>query len=253
MSLPRCSSPPGGPTGQPESVVHTTFRRLGRVSAHSSCRHTYVGVVCCWRHRVWTPEMEGAGATEEEAPPADAFRAHTYATSELSAELAAARDAIVAEVADEDERGAVPYHLQVDTSMYTREAKLKRLALKRHPRVAAAVTRWHLLVGYDALPGQGTFEGVGHRTYMRLSGAVFTALLGTDTDAATLHERWVGNPNPTAAVVRPHTEAHWIPGATHVLSPTAALTLLGLSPAGLVGLLQSRREQTVDIPACISA
>lgn len=161
-------------------------------------------------------------ATEEEAP---AFRAHTYATSELSAELAAARDDIVAEVADEEERGAVPYHLQVDTSMYTREAKLQRLALKRHPSVRAAVTRWHLLVGY-ALPG--VFEGVGHRVYMRLSGAVFTALLGTDTDAATLHDRWVLDPRSSSESI---ARARSAP-APH--SHQQRLSHRGVSRAGLV-------------------
>jgi hypothetical protein len=161
-------------------------------------------------------------AAEEEP----AFRAHTYATSELSAELAAARDAIVAEVADEEERGTVPYHMQVDTSMYTREAKLQRLALKRHPGVRAAVARWHLLVGY-ALPG--AFDGVGHRVYMRLSGAVFTALLGTDADAATLHDRWVQTPSQQQPAHRPR---HLTP--QHPYSRQQRLSPRCVSRAGLV-------------------
>ena len=44
-----------------------------------------------------------------------------------------------------------------------------------------------MLVGYEEL---GAFDGVSHRAYMRLSGAVFTALLGTDTDADVLEESW---------------------------------------------------------------
>lgn len=65
------------------------------------------------------------------------LREHTFATSELSAQLAAARAAIVAELEDEEHRGSVPYHRQVDTSMYTAEAKQKRLALKTHPEVGS--------------------------------------------------------------------------------------------------------------------
>eukprot|EP00238_Polyblepharides_amylifera_P006334 CAMPEP_0196582476 /NCGR_PEP_ID=MMETSP1081-20130531/39034_1 /TAXON_ID=36882 /ORGANISM="Pyramimonas amylifera, Strain CCMP720" /LENGTH=267 /DNA_ID=CAMNT_0041903039 /DNA_START=32 /DNA_END=831 /DNA_ORIENTATION=- len=118
------------------------------------------------------------------------LRDRTWASSEVSAGLAAARAelGVVAEVGDEDDRAAVPYHLQVNVDMYSENNRRARFALKQSLHVGEAVERWRHLVG-----GQGP-EGaclpVSRRVYMRLSGAVFLAVLGEDAGADTLEENW---------------------------------------------------------------
>lgn len=115
-------------------------------------------------------------------------RDNTFATDELSAGLKAARNELTSQVDSEEDRANIPYNKQVNVDMYSEENRQKRLLLKKDNEIIAAIDRWKILVGVE-----DAVKSVGMRAYMRLSGAVFVAVLGEDADANVLEDNWTAD------------------------------------------------------------
>jgi len=117
------------------------------------------------------------------------LRERTFARDSLEAQLKAAAKDVVTELEAEEARADVPYWKQGNIDMYSTENISKRIALKSHPGIVEAVEKWWSVVGEGDGAGESKRE-VSRRAYMRMSGAIFVALLGSDVDGPTLVENW---------------------------------------------------------------
>lgn len=94
--------------------------------------------------------------------------------------LAAKKDTVLTEVADEETAAATKYYLQGDASLSTEEAFKERQKLRRHPTVLAKLDKWWLAVKESAKRDGHLPDRMCKKQYFMVYRLLYWGLLGDE-------------------------------------------------------------------------
>ncbi|XRB03206.1 hypothetical protein NFJ02_16g25600 [Pycnococcus provasolii] len=119
------------------------------------------------------------------------LRERTFALNKTAAVSKAKQEGVLIDAENSAQIAGHAYWNQGNPEHYTRESRLRRLALKQHYRVRKAIEKWWKTF-YTLRTDDGT-ASVTLADYMLMSGAIYLSLVGENIDSATLEENWVAD------------------------------------------------------------